>query len=107
MVNPGPGDSLTVPYVCDAVTDGGGWILIQRRTTGNVDFYRNWADYKRGFGTLDYDFWLDNDNIHAITSRGEYKLRVELKYNGESAYAHYDKFAMADESEKYVLTLGS
>ena len=107
VVNPGPGDSLNVPYLCDTISDGGGWILIQRRTTGNVDFYRNWADYKRGFGTLDDDFWLGNDNIHAITSSGEYELRVELRYNGKSAYAHYDKFAVGDESENYVLTLGS
>ena len=107
VVSPGTDDPLAVPYLCDSVTDGGGWIIIQRRTTGNVNFYRNWADYKTGFGTLDDDFWLGNDNIHAITSSGEYELRVELRYNGKSAYAHYDKFALADELGKYALTLGS
>ena len=107
VVNPGPGDTLTVPYLCDTLTDGGGWILVQRRTTGKVDFYRTWADYKRGFGTLDGDFWLGNDNIHAITSSGEYELRVELRYNGKSAYAHYDKFLIGTELENYALTMGS
>ncbi|GFR71799.1 fibrinogen-related protein 3-2 [Elysia marginata] len=106
VVKPSSDDSLAVPYLCDTVTDGGGWIIIQRRSTGNVDFYRNWADYKRGFGTLDDDFWLGNDNIHAITSSGDYELRVDLRYNGKSAYAHYGKFSIADEQNKYALNLG-
>ena len=107
VIKPRTSDSLTVPYLCDTVTDGGGWIIIQRRTTGNVDFYRNWADYKKGFGTLDDDFWLGNDNIHAVTSSGQYELRIDLRYKGKSAYAHYDKFALADEHEKYTISLGS
>ena len=107
VIKPRTSDSLTVPYLCDTVTDGGGWIIIQRRTTGNVDFYRNWADYKKGFGTLDDDFWLGNDNIHAITSSGQYELRIDLRYKGKSSYAHYDKFAILDGLKNYALTLGS
>ena len=107
VVQPSDDGSLKVPYLCDTTTDGGGWIVIQRRTSGDVDFDRNWADYKTGFGTLDNDFWLGNDNIHAITSSGDYELRVELRYDGKSAYAHYDKFAISDESGNYALTLGS
>ena len=106
VIQPSDGGSVNAPHLCDTVTDGGGWIIIQRRTTGNVDFLRNWDDYKTGFGTLDDDFWLGNDNIHAISS-GDYELRVELRYNGKSAYAHYDKFAIADESGKYAISLGS
>ncbi|RUS83903.1 hypothetical protein EGW08_008317 [Elysia chlorotica] len=93
---------------CDMLTDGGGWIVIQRRTTGDVDFYRDWASYKAGFGTLDTDFWLGNDNIHYITSTGNYELRVELDYYGKSKYfAHYDKFSVADENDSYRLSVGS
>ena len=107
VVQPSDDGSLKVPHLCDTTTDGGGWIVIQRRTSGDVDFYRTWADYKTGFGPLDNDFWLGNDNIHAITSSGDYELRVELRYDGKSAYAHYDKFAISDESGNYALTLGS
>ncbi|RUS72391.1 hypothetical protein EGW08_019851 [Elysia chlorotica] len=95
------------PFLCDTITDGGGWIVIQRRSTGKEDFYRTWADYKAGFGTLDDDFWLGNDNIHSITSTGRYELRVDLKYNGQSVFAHYDEFSIANEDKNYALKIGS
>ncbi|GFR23333.1 techylectin-5A [Trichonephila clavata] len=45
---------------CDMDTDGGGWIVIQRR--GNFskqeDFYLDWESYKKGFGNITKDFWL-------------------------------------------------
>ncbi|GFN93113.1 tenascin-r, partial [Plakobranchus ocellatus] len=98
--------SFSFPHLCDTITDGGGWIVIQRRTTGNVDFYRDWDTYKKGFGSLDDDFWLGNDNIHTITSSGTYELRVDLKYQGKSAFAHYSKFSIDDEDNNYTLRLG-
>ena len=95
------------PLLCDTTTDNGGWIVIQRRHDGEVDFYRTWDNYKNGFGTLDTEFWLGNEKIHAITSTGGYELRVDLKYNGQSKYARYDRFSIADESNNYKLTVGS
>lgn len=32
--------------------------MFQRRLNGSVDFFRNWTDYKRGFGDLRCEFWL-------------------------------------------------
>ncbi|RUS83906.1 hypothetical protein EGW08_008320 [Elysia chlorotica] len=96
------------PLLCDMATDGGGWIVIQRRTKGDVDFYRDWGSYKAGFGTLDTDFWLGNDNIHFITRTGNYELRVDLKYFGDlKYYAHYDRFSIADEHDNYRLSVGT
>ena len=43
-------------YLCDSLTDAGGWIFIQRRSTGKVIFHRNWVDYRNGFGYFDDDF---------------------------------------------------
>ena len=95
------------PLLCDTTTDNGGWIVIQRRHDGEVDFYRDWVAYRNGFGTLETEFWLGNEKIHAITSAGRYELRVDLKYNGQSKYARYDRFSIADESNNYKLTVGS
>ncbi|KAK3757465.1 hypothetical protein RRG08_037821 [Elysia crispata] len=97
---------VDTPILCDTETDGGGWIIIQRRSTGDVDFYRDWDTYKRGFGNLDTDFWLGNENVHIITSSGEYELRVELRYQGQSKFAVYDRFSLAGESDNYRITLG-
>ncbi|XP_073448241.1 pyruvate dehydrogenase E1 component subunit beta, mitochondrial isoform X4 [Aquarana catesbeiana] len=58
--------SLTV--FCDMDTEGGGWIIFQRRCDGAVNFLRDWKDYKRGFGNQLSEFWLGNDNIHLLTS---------------------------------------
>ena len=98
---------LDTPILCDTITDGGGWIVIQRRSTGTVDFYRNWASYREGFGTLDNDFWLGNEKIHTITSSGEYELRVELKKTSQSKFALYSRFSLAGEDDNYAITVGS
>ena len=39
-------------------TDGGGWTVLLKRQDGSVEFYRNWADYKSGFGNLEGEHWL-------------------------------------------------
>lgn len=32
-----------------------GWLLIQNRLDGSVDFGRRWDEYKRGFGNVAFD----------------------------------------------------
>ena len=36
----------------------GGWTVIMRRTDGRMDFFRNWQDYRVGFGDFSNEFWL-------------------------------------------------
>ena len=56
-------------------------------------FFRNWTYYKHGFGDLDGEFWLGNDNIYQLTKSGDMKLRIEVEaHNGSTAWAEYDSF---------------
>ncbi|GFR71992.1 fibrinogen-related protein 3.2 [Elysia marginata] len=106
IVLPTKESGLAVPHLCDTVTDGGGWIIIHRRRTGNVDFYRDWNTYKQGFGSIEEDFWIGNENIHKLTSQGVYELRIEIKYKGRSSYASYDRFVLGNEQSKYTIKVG-
>ncbi|KAM9323886.1 tenascin-X [Gastrophryne carolinensis] len=99
-----PQSKLTV--YCDMETDGGGWIVFQRRMDGSLDFYRDWADYKNGFGNLTSEFWMGNIALHQITSLGPYELRVDLHAGNESAYAVYDDFRVEGEDQQFKLRLG-
>ncbi|RUS74171.1 hypothetical protein EGW08_018060, partial [Elysia chlorotica] len=98
---------VNYPILCDMITDGGGWIVIQRRSTGEIDFFRDWLAYKAGFGNLHNDFWLGNDNIHTITSTGKFELRVDIECNGEFRFASYSKVFLKGEEDKYTLHLGA
>lgn len=95
------------PLVCDDETDGGGWIVIQRRSSGSVNFYRNWATYKDGFGSVADDFWLGNERVHSLTSKDQYELMVSLEFNGTKASAIYDYFSIGNEESNYTLEVGT
>ncbi|BFZ25717.1 hypothetical protein BsWGS_28756 [Bradybaena similaris] len=94
-----------VEALCDTRTDGGGWIIFQRRTKGAVSFYRNWVEYKNGFGNVDTDYWLGNNVISNLTSLGYNELRVDLKKELRIYFAHYSMFKVADETVNYQLTV--
>ena len=105
-INPDGGDPFYV--YCDQKTDRGGWTVIQKRLDGSVDFNLDWADYKRGFGNQNGEFWLGLDKVHRLTTEGSNRIRVELEdIEGNTAYAEYDMFAVASESAKYQLSLGT
>ncbi|XP_004372183.1 tenascin [Trichechus manatus latirostris] len=88
---------------CDMTSDGGGWIVFLRRSTGQEDFYRNWRAYTAGFGDQREEFWLGLDNLSKITAQGQYELRVDLRDHGETAYAVYDRFSVGDARSRYKL----
>ncbi|XP_060763360.1 tenascin isoform X2 [Neoarius graeffei] len=99
-------ESQPLQVYCDMTTDGGGWIVFVRRQSGKVDFFRNWRNYTGGFGDMNDEFWLGLLNLHKITSFGQYELRVDLRDNGEHAYAQYDKFSVSEPRSRYKVHVG-
>jgi hypothetical protein len=87
-------------------TDGNGWTVFQKRFDGSVDFNRGWQDYKTGFGNLNGEFWLGLDKIHRLTKNKTTTLRVDMEdWNGNSGYALYSSFVIANESDSYRLNV--
>ncbi|XP_066560930.1 ficolin-1 [Amia ocellicauda] len=101
------GEGNPIRVYCDMSTDGGGWLVFQRRMDGSVDFYRDWTSYKRGFGNQESEFWLGNDYIHSLTSAGKHELRVDFQdFDNVSSFAKYQSFKILGEPENYKLVLG-
>ena len=93
---------------CDMETDGGGWTVLLKRQDGSVDFYRNWTDYKNGFGYLEGEHWLGLDNMYLLTNLSGVtaQLRVDLAdWEGNTSFAMYDQFSIGDEDSDYTLSV--
>nr|XP_020829761.1 tenascin-X isoform X2 [Phascolarctos cinereus] len=90
---------------CDMETEGGGWLVFQRRMDGRTDFWRDWAEYAHGFGNISGEFWLGNEALHSLTQAGDYSMRVDLRTSNESAFAEYDFFTVDSAAKYYRLHL--
>ena len=102
-----PDGGKPIQVLCDMTTNGGGWTVFQRRLDGSVDFYLDWESYRNGFGDLNGEFWLGNDNLHRLTAADDVTLRVDLEdFDGNKTYAEYTTFKVADEADKYRLSIG-
>ena len=92
---------------CDMTTDSGDWTVFQRPLDGSIDFYLDWESYKNGFGDLNGEFWLGNDNLHRLTATDDVVLRVDLEdFDGNKTYAEYTTFKVAGEADNYRLLIG-
>nr|XP_033502699.1 tenascin isoform X2 [Epinephelus lanceolatus] len=100
-------ESQPIQVYCDMTTDGGGWLVFLRRQNGKLEFFRNWKNYTAGFGNMNDEFWLGLSNLHKITNSGHYELRVDLRDNGELAYAQYDKLTIAEPRTRYKIYIGA
>ena len=53
-----------------------------------------------------FDLLVGNDNLHALTSYTNHRLRIELEdFNNVTKYAEYAVFYVSDESDGYQLTI--
>ncbi|XP_033639071.1 microfibril-associated glycoprotein 4-like [Asterias rubens] len=67
-----------VKVFCD-MTKHTSWIVAQRRYNGSVNFNRSWIEYKKGFGSMDGEFWLGNEILHKLTNaEGNWTIRLDI-----------------------------
>ncbi|XP_035778205.1 ficolin-2-like [Anopheles albimanus] len=100
----------TAPFkvFCEQERFDGGWIVVQHRFDGSVDFNLNWAEYRDRFGDLNKEFWLGLEKMHQITAARRHEIIFEMMdFMNNYAYARYDAFEIASESEQYRLTIGN
>ncbi|KAM8708475.1 hypothetical protein ACLKA7_015450 [Drosophila subpalustris] len=90
--------------LCDGQTAGNGWTVVQRRFDGSENFYRNWSEYRNGFGSLQGEFFMGLEKLHQMTTSQPYELYIELvDFAGEGRHARYDSFRIGSEDEAYML----
>ncbi|XP_062846537.1 angiopoietin-1 [Trichomycterus rosablanca] len=98
----------TKKVFCNMESAGGGWLVIQHREDGSVDFQRTWKEYKMGFGSVSAEHWLGNEFVFMLTSQKQYTLRVELiDWDGHQAFSQYERFHIGNEKNNYRLSLKS
>ena len=100
-------DCLNAEAYCDATNGGGGWLVVQRRQDGSVDFNRTWVEYEDGFGNLTGEFWYGLKALHCLTSQGGWEMRMDIKLaNGTNIFLQYEQFKVASAISKYEVTVG-
>ncbi|GFN76758.1 tenascin-r [Plakobranchus ocellatus] len=106
MIVPNEENDVEFDILCDTASDGGGWIVIQRRERNDVSFFKNWAEYREGFGNMETDFYIGNERIHQLTTKAEYELRITVEKDEQEYIADFDTFSLKSEQDKYALQLG-
>ena len=98
-------DDLEV--MCDTETDGGNWIIFQRRISPEVDFYLPWENYTAGFGDISTNFWLGLNNIHNLCPQSnKCELRIDFLHGGKKYHVTYQDFYLGGPTDKFRLHIG-
>lgn len=98
-----PGVEPFEPTLEDKIA-GPGWIVIQRRFDGTVDFDRDLVTYQEGFGEPNGEFWLGLEKMHRITTQKQHELYIHIvDYDGDTHYSRYDNFVVGSKVEEYQL----
>ncbi|XP_005099729.1 uncharacterized protein LOC101849539 [Aplysia californica] len=84
--------------------EAGGWTVLLRREDGQEDFYRDYQQYKDGFGGTRGEHYLGNEVVHYITNQKRYSLGVSLEdWEGNHKTATYDHFWLDGEDDAFKL----
>ncbi|XP_077975431.1 microfibril-associated glycoprotein 4-like [Styela clava] len=111
----------SIPIYCDMETIGAfsgktGWMTIQKRVNGEVNFDRGWSDYLQGFGFPNEEHWVGLRNLHnivqqkAIGQQGitNLKLRIDIEdREGRRSFMEHDSFnILTEEFDFRISNLG-
>ncbi|XP_072182271.1 techylectin-5A-like [Diadema setosum] len=95
-----------IQVYCDMNTDGGGWMVLQRRSNDNTDFDLPWDVYAYGFGDLGGNHWLGLERVRRIFGNRTLQLRIDMEDdNGDTIYAKYSSFSIGTADDFYQLTV--
>uniref|UniRef100_A0A8C6TP11 Angiopoietin like 4 n=1 Tax=Neogobius melanostomus TaxID=47308 RepID=A0A8C6TP11_9GOBI len=100
-----PENSQTPFSVLCEMTPGGGWTVIQKRSDGSQSFDQTWDSYRKGFGSLNGEFWLGLDHIHALSSQGRCVLQMELSDRSGESHVTSSEFRLDGEERQFSLHL--
>ena len=91
---------------CDTSSGRGGWLVVQRRKDGSVDFNRSWVDYEDGFGSLTGEFWYGLRPLHCLTNQGQWEMCIDFTLtDGTNSYLSYSSFKIGPASSNYKLSI--
>ncbi|XP_035772761.1 fibrinogen-like protein 1 [Anopheles albimanus] len=107
LYNIRPSDTLpSFLAYCDQQYYGGGWMVIQRRREGILNFTRNWTDYRNGFGEPGGEVWIGLERLHQFTKVRPCELYIGLSdFSNNHKYALYNSFLIGNEAEGYNLKI--
>lgn len=52
---------------CNLETESKKWTVILNREDGDISFYRNWIEYKNGFGNIYGEFWIGLERLREVS----------------------------------------
>lgn len=90
------------PLMTHCAADG--WTTVQRRYDGSADFNRSWEDYAIGFGSPAGEYWIGNEQLHALTQNNCTALRVQMTDIYDNVWlAEYARFQVSSRADGYRL----
>jgi len=98
------GNDVPTHYFCQTELLGGGWTVIQRRTSGRTNFTRSFNEYQNGFGHPDQEFWIGLTRLNRITSLAQYELIILMDaFDGATASVRYTNFKVGPATDGFRL----
>ncbi|XP_033238667.1 fibrinogen-like protein 1 isoform X1 [Drosophila pseudoobscura] len=93
---------FAAPFKDIPCRNGNGWMVVQRRFDGSVNFSE--GSYIDGFGSLAGEFWLGLEKLYILTNITPHMLHIQLvDFDDNTWYAEYDHFIVGNKICDYNL----